>query len=123
MSPVTASLYERLGQVAGIDRIVRDVIAGHLANPLVKSRYEGVKDFDHLHRVSVEFFCAGAGGPQAYTGRDMITAHKGMNVSEQEFLAVMDDVVAALEKNGIDAQTRSDVVGILYSLKSQVVRL
>lgn len=119
----TASLYERLGQAAGIDRIVRDVIAAHLANPLVKSRYEGVKDFDRLHRLSVEFFCAGAGGPQAYTGRDMVAAHKGMNVNEQEFVAVMDDVVGALEKNGVDAQTRSDVVGILFSLKPQVVRL
>ena len=82
------SLYERLGKRAGIDGIVRDVIAAHLANPLVKTRYEGVKDFDHLHRVSVEFFCAGSGGPEPYTGRDMISSHKGMNISEQEYLAV-----------------------------------
>ncbi len=76
-----------------------------------------------LHRVSTEFFCAGAGGPEPYTGRDMVAAHKGMNVSEQEFIAVVDDVVAALDKNAIDPQTRSDVVGILFSLKPQVVRL
>jgi hemoglobin len=77
------SLYERLGRRAGIDGIVRDVIAAHLANPLIKTRYEGVQDFDRLHRVSVEFFCAGSGGPEPYTGRDMISSHKGMNISEQ----------------------------------------
>jgi len=76
-------LYERLGRRAGIDGIVRDVIAAHLANPLIKTRYEGVKDFDRLHRVSVEFFCAGSGGPEPYTGRDMISSHNGMNISEQ----------------------------------------
>ena len=119
----SASLYDRLGQAQGIGQIVRDVIANHLKNPLVKARYEPVQDMERLHRVSTEFFCAGAGGPQAYTGRDMVAAHKGMNVSEQEFVAVVDDVVAALEKNKIDPQTRSDVVGILFSLKSQVVRL
>ncbi len=119
----TPSLYERLGRVEGISRIVRDVIANHLANPLVKSRFESVKDMDRLHKVSVEFFCAGTGGPEAYTGRDLISAHKGMNVSEQEFVIVVDDIVAALNKNGIDDQTRSDVVGILFSLKPQVVRL
>lgn len=117
------SLYDRLGQHAGIDAIVRDVIAAHLANPLVKTRYEGVKDFDRLHRVSVEFFCAGSGGPESYTGRDMITSHKGMNVSEQEYLAVVDDITMTLKKHNIDAQTLSDVVGILYSLKAQVIRL
>jgi hemoglobin len=53
----------------------------------------------------------------------MVSSHKGMNVSEQEFIAVVDDVVAALDKNGIDAQTKSDVVGVLFSLKPQVVRL
>lgn len=119
----TPSLYERLGRVDGISRIVRDVIANHLANPLVKSRFDNVKDMDRLHRVSTEFFCAGSGGPQSYTGRDLAATHTNMNVSEQELVAVIDDVVAALDKNGIDPQTKSDVIGVLFSLKAQVVRL
>jgi hypothetical protein len=36
---------------------------------------------------------------------------------------VVDDIMTTLEKHAIDAQTRSDVVGILYSLKPQVLRL
>jgi len=119
----SASLYERLGQAQGIGQIVRDVIANHLKNPLVKARYEHVKDMERLHRVSTEFFCAGSGGPEPYTGRDMVASHTGMNINEQEFVAVVDDVVAALEKNDIDQQTRSDVVGIFFSLKPQIVRL
>lgn len=117
------SLYERLGGVEGVGRIVRDVITNHLANPLIKSRFEGVKDMDRLQRVTTEFFCAGAGGPQSYSGRDLIATHKGMNLSEQEFVVAVDDVIAALDKNGIDAQTKSDVVGIFFSLKAQVLRL
>jgi hypothetical protein len=31
---------------------------------------------------------------------DMVTAHPGMNVNEQEFIATVDDIRAALEKNG-----------------------
>jgi len=120
---MSASLYDRLGQEQGISRIVRDVLTLHLQNPLIKSRFEAVKDMDRLHRVSVEFFCSGSGGPQAYTGRDLVATHKHMNLNEQELVAAIDDIVAALEKNGIDAQTKSDVVGILFSLKSQVLRL
>jgi len=119
----TPSLYERLGRKDGIQRIVRDVIANHLQNPLIKSRFTSVKDMDRLHRVSTEFFCAGSGGPEAYTGRDLLSTHAHMNVSEQELVTAIDDVVAALDKNGIDAQTKSDVVGIFFSLKAQVVRL
>jgi hemoglobin len=40
-----------------------------------------------------EFFAAGTGGPFEYTGKDLRTTHSGMNISEQEFLAVVDDVV------------------------------
>ncbi len=119
----TPSLYDRLGQEQGITRIVRDVLANHLANPVIKARFENVKDMDRLHRVSVEFFCSGSGGPQKYTGRDLLATHKGMNLSEQELVAAMDDIVAALDKNDIDDQTKSDVIGILISLKAQVLRL
>lgn len=123
MSTAPSTLYERLGRHDGITRIIGDMIAAHLRNPVIKPRFENVKDLDHAARMGVQFLCAGSGGPEAYTGKDLLAAHKGMNISEQEFLAVMDDIVGALEKNEVDATTRSEVVGILYSLKGQVVRV
>ena len=80
-------------------------MAAHQANPIVKTRFENVKDIEHTKRMVCEFFCAGSGGPEQYTGKDMAAAHKGMNISEQEYLAVMDDVVEALTKNNIDDNT------------------
>jgi len=52
-----------------------------------------------------------------------ISAHKGMNVSEQELIAAIDDILAAMTKNGYDQAEKNDVVAILYSLKGDVVRL
>lgn len=124
MNPTdTVSLYERLGRFDGITRIVNDVMDAHLANPAVRTRFEAVKDLDHAKKMAVEFFCAGCGGPEPYTGRDLLVAHKGMNISEQEYLAVMDDILAALEKNDIDPATRGEVTAILYSLKGQIIRV
>ena len=117
------SLYERLGKKEGITRIVNDVMAAHLANPLVKTRFESIKDMDHARKMATEFFCAGCGGPDPYSGRDMLATHKGMNISEQEYMAVMDDILGALATNGIDQQTRNEVVAILYSLKGQIIRV
>ena len=31
-------------------------------------------------------FCAGSGEPETYSGKDMLITHKGMNISEQEFI-------------------------------------
>ena len=119
----TVSLYDRLGRVDGITRIVGDVMDAHLANPAIKTRFEASKDLDHARKMAVEFFCAGCGGPECYTGRDLLVAHKGMNISEQEYMAAMDDILLALEKNDIDPATRGEVTAILYSLKGQVIRV
>lgn len=119
----TLSLYDRLGRFDGITRIVHDVMDAHLANPAIRTRFEAAKDLDHAKKMAVEFFCAGCGGPECYTGRDLLSAHKGMNISEQEYMAAMDDILAALAKNDIDPTTRSEVTAVLYSLKGQVIRV
>jgi len=116
------TLYERLGGHDGISAIVHDVLRNHLENPAVRARFENA-DIPKLHRLAVEFFGMGAGGPEHYSGRDMLAAHKGMNISEQEFVAVIDDILAALDKNGISPETRTEVLGILYSMKNQIVRV
>ena len=117
------SLYERLGQKDGITLIVDDVMANHLANPVVRTRFENIKDLDHARRMAAEFFCAGCGGPDPYTGRDMLATHRGMNISEQEYMAVIDDILGALGKHGIDQATQNEVVAILYSLKNEIIRV
>ena len=119
----TVSLYDRLGRFDGITRIVDDVMDAHLANPAIRTRFEASKDLDHAKKMAVEFFCAGCGGPECYSGRDLVVAHKGMNISEQEYMAAMDDILAALEKNDIDPATRGEVTAVLYSLKGQVIRV
>lgn len=120
---MTTTLYQRLGSASGIARLVEDIIAAHLVNPLVKTRFENIKDMEHAKRMAREFFCAGSGGPESYTGKDMLAAHKGMNISEQEYLAVTDDIVAAMNKNKLDQNTKNDVIAILYSLKADIIRV
>ena len=56
------SLYDRLGRFDGITRIVDDVMDAHLANPLIRTRFEASQDLDHAKKMAVEFFCAGCGG-------------------------------------------------------------
>lgn len=120
---MTTALYQRLGGAEGITRLVDDVIAAHLVNPLIKTRFEKITDMSHTKQLVREFFTAGSGGPPTYTGKGMLGAHKGMNVSEQEFLAVTDDIVGVMNKNGIEEDAKKDVIAILYSLKGEIIRV
>jgi len=117
------TLYERLGGADGVRKLVSDAVDEHLNNPVVKTRFENAKDIEHAKKMSVEFFTVGSGGPGSYSGKDMLTAHKGMNISEQEYMAVMDDIMAAMRTNGIGETEQKDVLAILYSLKGDIIRV
>ena len=115
------SLYDRLGGRVGIAAIVDDIIAAHIANPLVGERFKAIQDIDHAKRMACDFFCMGAGGPQKYAGKDMRTAHEGMGVTEREFDAVVDDIVSVLRAHAIDDTTRREVLAILTGFKGEIV--
>jgi hemoglobin len=119
------SLYDRLGGADGIARIVDDIVEAHMGNPAVKARFLPLKDdpahFAEVRQHLINFLSSGSGGPEEYTGRDMETTHRGMNISQGEYMEVVDDIMYALEKNGIDEQSRKDVLAIAYSLKGDMV--
>lgn len=123
----TKSLYERLGGATGISTIVDDIVEAHMVNPAIKARFLPLKDdpekLELIKKHNRQFFGAGSGGPETYEGQDMPAAHRGMNVSEAEYLHTIDDIMASLDKNNIDPTTKNDVLAIVYSLKEQIVRL
>ena len=121
------TLYEKLGEFKGITKLVDDVVDIHMTNPNVSPRFlplnEEPERLRTIKQHTVNFFCAGSGGPQEYKGRDMSTTHKGMNISEQEFMAVVDDILEAMDNNNYNEEVKKDVLAILYSLKEGVIRL
>lgn len=116
------SLYERLGGTDGITAIASDLVDLHAANPRIAPRY-AASDLDQVKHLAATFFIAGSGGPAVYEGKDMLSAHKGMNIDNDEFVAVLDDALEALEKNGIGQREKEEVLAILYSLKGDIVHV
>lgn len=116
------TLYERLGGAEKIRTITGDILDNHLNNPTVSVRYQD-SEREKLIDTVAEFVCAGTGGPQEYTGKDMLTTHRGMNINEVEYLAVIDDIMAALDKNGVGDQEKMEVLMICYSLKGEILHV
>ena len=117
---MSESLYERLGGTEGITNIANDVIDNHLANQAIAKRFEN-SDPAKLKNAAATFFIAGTGGPDVYKGKDMLAAHKGMNISNTEFMAVLDDTLDALAKNNIGQREQEEVLFVLYSMRSQIM--
>ncbi|TNE96260.1 MAG: group 1 truncated hemoglobin [Gammaproteobacteria bacterium] len=118
---MTDSLFNRLGGADGIARISSDVVDNHAANPVIGVRFAG-SDLDQLKHAATTFFITATGGPSdAYQGKDMVAAHKNMNISPAEFMAVLDDALDALNKNDIGQREQEEVLFALYGLRSQVV--
>lgn len=118
---MSETLYQRLGGTERIAAVVDDALDRHAVNPFLEPRFRG-KDLPRLKVLATQFFCMGTGGSPNYEGRDLRTAHAGMNINEQELIATIDDVVAALQGQGIGATEVNEVVAILYSLKGEVLR-
>jgi hemoglobin len=119
---MTATLYERLGGRDRLARIVEDAVDNHLRNPKIRHRFENT-DEREFRKLAYEFFAAGSGGPEIYSGRDLLFDHLGTDIREEEYVAVIDDVMDALARNSVGQSEKAEVLSLLWSLKGQVVRV
>lgn len=114
------SLFERIGGAQVAKSVVADAWKNHTSNPIIKDRFVNT-DPAYFRTKVYELFVASTGGGVEYTGKDMKSAHVGMNISEMEFNAVIDDVLDALDKNGVAQQEKNEVLAILWSVRHSVV--
>ena len=116
------TLYERLGGEEKIRAIATDALDNHLNNETINARYQD-SDRERLIQTVTEFVCMGTGGPQQYTGKDMLSTHRGMNINAAEYLAVVDDIMAALDNNGVGEREKQEMLMIAYSLKGDILHV
>ena len=119
---MTQSLYERLGATPGITRLAGDLVDQHLSNERIATRF-AASDVPRMKHAAATFFIGATGGPQTYEGKDLLTAHKGMNISPAEFMAVLDDALAAMDKNHVGLAEQQAVLFAFYSMRSQIVQV
>ena len=115
------SLYDRIGGESKARQIVSDIWDNHSKNPIVKDRF-AKSNPDYVKQRVFEIFAAATGATDVeYTGMDMKTAHSGMNISEMEFNAVVDDVLAACKSNGVEQKEMNEILAILWSVRKEIV--
>lgn len=117
------SLYKRLGGYDALAAVTDDFIGRLATDPKLGRFFIGLST-DSKIRVRqhvVDFLCQATGGPCKYTGRDMVTAHTGLGITEEDWTISVKALQATLDKFKVGPREQSDVINAIAPLKSQIV--
>ncbi len=118
--PSNKPLYDRLGGAKAVQAVVDDFIGNVAADSRINLRFFNV-DLAKLNKLLVEFVCMATGGPCKYTGQDMETSHAGMELVDEEFVALVEDLVKTLDKFKVPKKEKDELLGALGPLQPQIV--
>ena len=96
------TLYERIGGYEAIYKFAEDVIARFMDDEEVGHIWDHMSQ-DRVfkeHQNFVDWLCEHWGGPMMYRGRDLVTVHRGMGVTERYWDVLFEKVDEAYEKFG-----------------------
>jgi hemoglobin len=123
-APSTASLYARLGGYEAIAAVVDDILAREVKDPIVAPFFKGLeeKDVKRIRQHLVDQFCAAAGGPCFYPGRDMKSVHAEMEITEDVWNAFTGHIGATLKAFKVGERERNELVVIVQRMKADIVK-
>ena len=125
------TLYHRLGEEKAITAVVEDFVPRAATNPRVNFFRKGTArewkasdaDVATFKKRLVQFISMATGGPSAYEGKDMKTAHLGMRITNEEFDALAKDLQASLDKLGVPAKEAAELMAIVGTTRKDMVEL
>ncbi|GAA0277455.1 group I truncated hemoglobin [Pseudomonas rhodesiae] len=118
--PKDDSLYRDLGAMPGITRIVEGMLLNIARDERIVERFRRI-DIQRLRNKLIEQFCVEAGGPCTYTGDSMAESHKGQNVSRSDFNALVEDLIKAMDSEGIPVPTQNRLLARLARMRGDVI--
>jgi hemoglobin len=113
-------LYDRLGGKPAITAVVDDFIGNVAADGRINKRFANA-NIPRLKAMLVDQICEASGGPCKYMGANMVDAHRGMNITDGEFTALVEDLIKSLDKFKVPAQEKNELLTALGGMKPQIV--
>jgi hemoglobin len=125
LSQADDALYKSLGGKKAITAVVDDfvgrVAADDRINGFFKTTASNPKRLATFKKNLVDQICEAAGGPCKYKGKDMKTAHAGMGIGGGDFDALVQDLVASLDKFMVKDGDKQALLGVLGPMKKDIV--
>lgn len=116
------SLYDRLGGKSAITAVVDTFVARVSADARINKKFAR-SSIPRVKTMLVDQICAQTGGPCTYTGRTMKEAHTAMGVTDGEFNALVEDLVAALDHFKVPKREQDELLAALGTMKGDIVEV
>ena len=114
------SLYQSLGQRAGIAQMVQAIFVRVYTDPRISALFEDA-DRKELERLVSEKICFEAGGPCPYSGRSMEESHSGLALTHRDFDAFVEDFILGMEDHKVSYSTQNRVLKIFAPMRAQII--
>lgn len=119
----TATLYDRLGGAPAVTAAAELFYRKVLGDDRIAHFFDDV-DMDRQVAKQAAFLTMVFGGPNAYTGKDLRTAHASLvtrGLSDSHFDAVVEHLAATLRELGVGEAEIAEVGGIAQSVRPEVL--
>lgn len=114
-----SSLYEELGGEQGVEAIV-DGFLYQLGEDDRIIDFFAESNIDRFREKLIEQICELSGGPCEYTGDSMIDSHRGMNISEAHFNALVEDLILAMEAEQVPTPAQNRLLALLAPMHDDI---
>jgi hemoglobin len=118
-----ATLYQRLGGYDALAAVTDDFIGRLIGDPQLSRFFTGFSTDSkvRIRQHIVDFLCAATGGPCKYEGRDMKTAHTGLNITESDWNVTVKHLTATLDKFKVPDREKNEVLQAIAAQKGDIV--
>jgi hemoglobin len=114
------TVYDELGGKPGMTAIVNGMVDNALADDRIKMIFDNI-NIPRLKGLLHEQFCTLTGGPCSYHRRTMKETHAGLNLHESDFNALVEDLEASMDAQGIPWSSQVKLLAILAPMERDIV--
>lgn len=119
-APGNDQLYKAFGEKAGLVALIDDFMVRLLADPRTGPHFRPANQ-QRVKEQLVDQLCVLAGGPCAYRGADMKSAHANLDIKKSDFNALVEVLQQSMDAKGIPFRTQNQMLALLAPMHRDTI--
>lgn len=118
--PSLRPVFDEFGGKQGLVSLMNDFMDSLMADPRTRPFFQDV-DRERIKAELVDQFCVILDGPCTYTGKDMTSVHRGLDINRAAFNALVEDLQTAMNKQHIPFRAQNKLLAKLAPMSHQII--